>query len=64
MTSAVIRHVRWFLDGIATHILAFEGVSKVVWCEGNFPTYEAQRRQRLGADADQPHRIKYRKLTH
>jgi ATP-binding cassette ChvD family protein len=62
--AVVISHDRWFLDRIATHILAFEGDSKVVWCEGNFQTYEAQRRQRLGADADQPHRIKYRKLTH
>ena len=62
--AVVITHDRWFLDRIATHILAFEGDSKVVWCEGNYQTYEAQRRQRLGADADQPHRIKYRKLTH
>jgi ATP-binding cassette ChvD family protein len=60
----VISHDRWFLDRIATHILAFEGDSKTVWCEGNYQTYEAQRKQRLGADADQPHRIKYRKLTH
>jgi ATP-binding cassette ChvD family protein len=62
--AVVITHDRWFLDRIATHILAFEGDSKVVWCEGNYQAYEAQRRQRLGADADQPHRIKYRKLTH
>jgi energy-dependent translational throttle protein EttA len=62
--AVVITHDRWFLDRIATHILAFEGDSKVVWCEGNYQTYESQRRQRLGADADQPHRIKYRKLTH
>jgi ATPase subunit of ABC transporter with duplicated ATPase domains len=60
----VISHDRWFLDRIATHILAFEGDSKTVWCEGNYQTYEAQRKQRLGADADQPHRIKYKKLTH
>jgi ATP-binding cassette ChvD family protein len=60
----VISHDRWFLDRIATHILAFEGDSKTVWCEGNFEVYETQRRQRLGADADQPHRIRYRKLTH
>ncbi len=62
--AVVISHDRWFLDRIATHILAFEGDSKVVWCEGNYQAYESQRRQRLGADADQPHRIKYRKLTH
>jgi len=62
--AVVISHDRWFLDRIATHILAFEGDSKAVWCEGNFDVYETQRRQRLGADADQPHRIRYRKLTH
>jgi ATP-binding cassette ChvD family protein len=62
--AVVISHDRWFLDRIATHILAFEGESKTVWCEGNYETYETQRRQRLGADADQPHRIKYRKLVH
>ena len=62
--AVVISHDRWFLDRIATHILAFEGDSKTVWCEGNYQEYEAQRRTRLGADADQPHRIKYRKLTH
>jgi ATP-binding cassette ChvD family protein len=61
--AVVISHDRWFLDRIATHILAFEGESKTVWCEGNYQTYEAQRRQRLGADADQPHRIRYKKLT-
>ncbi len=60
----VITHDRWFLDRIATHILAFEGDSKTVWCEGNYQTYEAQRKQRLGADAEQPHRIRYKKLTH
>ena len=60
--AVVISHDRWFLDRIATHILAFEGDSKTVWCEGNFQTYEAQRKQRLGVEADQPHRIKYRKL--
>ncbi len=59
----VISHDRWFLDRIATHILAFEGDSKVVWFEGNFSEYEADRKKRLGADADQPHRIKYRHLT-
>jgi sulfate-transporting ATPase len=61
--AVVISHDRWFLDRIATHILAFEGDSKTVWCEGNYQTYEAQRKERLGADADQPHRLKYRKLT-
>jgi ATPase subunit of ABC transporter with duplicated ATPase domains len=60
--AVVISHDRWFLDRIATHILAFEGDSKVVWCEGNYQIYEAQRRQRLGQEADQPHRIRYRKL--
>jgi sulfate-transporting ATPase len=60
--AVVISHDRWFLDRIATHILAFEGDSKVVWCEGNFQVYEEQRRARLGAAADQPHRIKYKKL--
>jgi ATP-binding cassette ChvD family protein len=60
--AVVISHDRWFLDRIATHILAFEGDSKTVWCEGNYQTYEAQRRQRLGQDADQPHRIRYKKL--
>ncbi|HEV8238886.1 MAG TPA: energy-dependent translational throttle protein EttA [Thermoanaerobaculia bacterium] len=60
----VISHDRWFLDRIATHILAFEGDSEVVWFEGNYQDYEADRRKRLGAEADQPHRIKYRKLTH
>jgi sulfate-transporting ATPase len=62
--AVVISHDRWFLDRIATHILAFEGDSKVVWCEGNYQTYEAQRKQRLGADAENPHRLKYKKLTH
>jgi ATP-binding cassette ChvD family protein len=60
--AVVISHDRWFLDRIATHILAFEGDSKTIWCEGNYQMYEAQRRQRLGAEADQPHRIKYKKL--
>jgi ATP-binding cassette ChvD family protein len=58
----VISHDRWFLDRIATHILAFEGDSHVEWFEGNFQDYEADKKRRLGADADQPHRIKYRKL--
>src|SRR5213593_1827076 len=56
-------HDRWFLDRIATHILAFEGDSKVVWFEGNYSEYEADRRKRLGKEADRPHRIRYRKLT-
>ena len=56
-------HDRWFLDRVATHILAFEGDSKVVWYEGNYSEYEADRRKRLGKEADQPHRIRYRKLT-
>lgn len=60
--AVVISHDRWFLDRIATHILAFEGESEVVWCEGNFQVYDEQRRRRLGADADQPHRIHYKKL--
>jgi len=60
--AVVISHDRWFLDRLATHILAFEGDSKVVWCEGNYQTYEEQRRSRLGIAADTPHRIKYRKL--
>jgi len=59
----VISHDRWFLDRIATHILAFEGESNIVWFEGNYSEYEADRRGRLGAAADQPHRIKYRQLT-
>ena len=59
----VISHDRWFLDRIATHILAFEGDSRVVWFEGNYQDYEADRHRRLGTEADQPHRIKYRKLT-
>ena len=61
--AVIISHDRWFLDRIATHILAFEGDSKVVWFEGNYEDYEADRKRRLGAAADQPHRIKYRKLT-
>jgi ATPase subunit of ABC transporter with duplicated ATPase domains len=59
----VISHDRWFLDRIATHILAFEGDSQTVWFEGNYQDYETDRRRRLGAEADHPHRIKYRKLT-
>ncbi len=59
----VISHDRWFLDRIATHILAFEGESKVVWFDGNYTEYEEKRKERLGVEADQPHRIKYRHLT-
>ena len=61
--AVVISHDRWFLDRIATHMLAFEGDSKVVWFDGNYSEYEADRREKLGAAADQPHRIKYRQLT-
>lgn len=61
--AVIISHDRWFLDRIATHILAFEGDSKVVWFEGNYSEYEEDRRKRLGASADRPHRITYRKLT-
>jgi len=61
--AVVISHDRWFLDRIATHILAFEGDSKVVWFEGNYQDYEADRKRRLGAAADQPHRIKYKPLA-
>ncbi|MFT5521475.1 MAG: sulfate-transporting ATPase, partial [Enterobacterales bacterium] len=61
--TVVISHDRWFLDRIATHILAFEGDSQTVWFEGNYQQYEADRKRRLGASADQPHRIKYRRLA-
>jgi energy-dependent translational throttle protein EttA len=61
--AVVISHDRWFLDRIATHILAFEGDSRAVWFEGNYQDYEADRHRRLGAEADRPHRIKYRRLT-
>ncbi len=61
--AVVISHDRWFLDRIATHILAFEGDSQVVWYEGNYSEYEEDRKKRLGKDADQPHRIRYRNLT-
>lgn len=61
--AVVISHDRWFLDRICTHILAFEGDSKVVWFEGNFSDYQENRRERLGKDADVPHRVKYKKLT-
>jgi ATPase subunit of ABC transporter with duplicated ATPase domains len=58
----VISHDRWFLDRIATHILAFEGDSHVEWFEGNFQEYEADKKRRLGADADQPHRIRFKSI--
>ena len=61
--AVISSHDRWFLDRIATHIMAFEGDSKVVWFEGNYSEYDADRKRRLGKEADQPHRIKYRKLT-
>jgi len=61
--AVVVSHDRWFLDRIATHILAFEGDSRVVWFEGNYSAYEVDRRRRLGAAADRPHRLKYRQLT-
>ncbi len=60
--AVVISHDRWFLDRIATHMLAFEGDSQVIWFEGNYQDYEADRKRRIGADADQPHRIKYKPL--
>ncbi len=61
--AVIISHDRWFLDRVATHVLAFEGDSQVVWFEGNFEAYEEHRRARLGAEADRPHRISYKKLT-
>ncbi len=61
--AVVISHDRWFLDRIATHIMAFEGDSHVEWFEGNYEDYEEDRKRRLGAAASQPHRIKYRPLT-
>ncbi|MBQ08967.1 MAG: energy-dependent translational throttle protein EttA, partial [Gammaproteobacteria bacterium] len=61
--AVIISHDRWFLDRIATHMLAFEGESKVIWFEGNYSEYEADKKSRLGAAASQPHRIKYRQLT-
>jgi len=61
--AVISSHDRWFLDRVATHILAFEGDSKVVWFEGNYSQYDADRKKRLGKEADQPHRIRYRKLT-
>jgi ATPase subunit of ABC transporter with duplicated ATPase domains len=62
--ALIISHDRWFLDRVATHILAFEGDSQAVWFEGNYQDYEADRHRRLGAEADQPHRIKYRRFSH
>jgi ATPase subunit of ABC transporter with duplicated ATPase domains len=62
-SAVVISHDRWFLDRICTHILAFEGESRVVWFEGNYQDYEADRKRRLGAEADQPHRIRYKPLV-
>ena len=62
--AVVISHDRWFLDRIATHILAFEGDSEVVWYEGNYQEYAADYKRRKGAAVDQPHRIKYKKLVH
>ncbi len=61
--AVIISHDRWFLDRLATHILAFEGNSQVIWFEGNYADYESDKYRRLGADADQPHRIKYKRLT-
>ena len=61
--AVVVSHDRWFLDRLATHILAFEGESHVEWFEGNYADYEEDRKRRLGLKADQPHRIKYKPLT-
>jgi ATPase subunit of ABC transporter with duplicated ATPase domains len=61
--AVVTSHDRWFLNRLATHIIAFEGNSEVVWFEGNYDDYEADRKRRLGAEADTPHRIKYKPLT-
>ena len=60
--AVITSHDRWFLDRLATHILAFEGDSQVVWFEGNYAEYEADRKRRLGIEADQPHRIKYKPI--
>jgi ATPase subunit of ABC transporter with duplicated ATPase domains len=62
--AVVVSHDRWFLDRLATHILAFEGDGYVHWCEGNFETYERERKERLGEEADAPHRFRYKKLVH
>ena len=61
--AVVVSHDRWFLDRVATHILAFEGDANVVWFEGNYQAYEADKKRRLGAAADQPHRIRYKPLV-
>ena len=61
--AMIISHDRWFLDRIATHMLAFEGDSHVEWFEGNYQDYEADKKRRLGVDADQPHRIKYKRFA-
>jgi ATPase subunit of ABC transporter with duplicated ATPase domains len=61
--AVIISHDRWFLDRVATHILAFEGDSQVIWFDGNYSAYEEHRRERLGENVDQPRRIKYRQLT-
>jgi ATPase subunit of ABC transporter with duplicated ATPase domains len=61
--AVVVSHDRWFLDRIATHILAFEGDSQINWFNGNYSDYEADHHQRLGIEADTPHRIQYKKLT-
>ena len=62
-SAIVISHDRWFLDRIATHILAFEGDSEIVWFAGNYSEYEEDRKRRLGSDADRPHRIRYKRLS-
>jgi len=61
--AMIISHDRWFLDRIATHMLAFEGDSHVEWFEGNFQDYEADKKRRLGVDADQPHKLKYKRFA-
>jgi ATPase subunit of ABC transporter with duplicated ATPase domains len=61
--AVIISHDRWFLDRVATHVLAFEGDSQVVWFEGNFEAYEEHRHERLGAAADRPHRLTYKRLV-
>ena len=62
-SALVVSHDRWFLDRIATHMLAFEGDSQVEWFQGNFQDYEADRHRRIGTEADQPHRIRYKPLV-
>ena len=61
--AIIISHDRWFLDRVATHILAFEGDSQVTWFDGNYSEYEEDKHKRLGAEADQPHRIRYRAMS-